>query len=80
MDGLDVEEEVLRPLDNLSLLRWDCPGTQIQLHMMIARALEARMEMSTGSLAAVHRRLLDAWEIPTGCRTPTGGAGSAGTA
>ena len=61
MDGLDVEEEVLRPLDNLSLLRWDRPGTQIQLHMMIARALEARMEMSAGGLAAVHRRLLDAW-------------------
>jgi WD40 repeat protein len=58
MDEFDVEEECLRPLDDLSLLRWDRQAGAIRLHDMIRRALEARL----AEPQAVHRRLTDAWK------------------
>lgn len=58
MDEFDVEEECLRPLDDLSLLRWDRQAGTIRLHDMIRRALEARL----ADPKAVHRRLTDAWK------------------
>ena len=64
LDEFDVEEEVLRPLDQLSLLRWDREHRTIRLHMMIHRALAARLLASPGAVQAAHRRLLDAWGDP----------------
>ena len=68
MDEFDIEEEVLRPLDNLSLLRWDREAKEIRLHMMIDRALRERLKRAEGGLAAVNRKLIDAWGDP--CRLP----------
>jgi len=60
MNELDVEEEVLRPLDNISILRWDRQTNEVALHDMIRRALAARL----AEPAAVHRKLLDRWRDP----------------
>lgn len=64
IDALDIEEYVLRPLDNLSILRWDRVTGEAQIHMIVRRALQARVETTPGELAAVHRRLLDNWGDP----------------
>ena len=68
MDESDIEEEVLRPLDNLSLLRWDRRAKEIRLHTMIDRALKERLNSAEGGLAAMNRKLIDAWGDP--CRLP----------
>ena len=60
MDELDVEEEVARPLDNLSILRWDRRADAFQLHDVIRWVLEARL----ADPAAMHRKLIDAWGDP----------------
>jgi WD40 repeat protein len=60
MDELDVEEEVVRPLDNTSILRWDRQINEVRLHDMVQRALAARLD----DPAAVHRKLLDTWRDP----------------
>ncbi|MCI0387779.1 MAG: DUF4062 domain-containing protein [Acidobacteria bacterium] len=60
MDELDVEEEVVRPLDNISILRWDRQINEVRLHDMVQRALAARLD----DPATVHRKLLDAWRDP----------------
>ena len=57
LDSFDVEEDVIRPLDNISLLQWDRARHELRLHDMIRRALEARLL----DPAAVHGRLVDAW-------------------
>jgi WD40 repeat protein len=57
---LDVEEEVARPLANLSLLRWNRDADAVQLHDMIRRALQERLV----GPAMVHRKLIDAWGDP----------------
>ncbi len=64
MDTSDVEEDVLRPLDNLSLLHWDREAGIFRLHTMVDRALDARLEQDAVDASAVHRRLLDAWGNP----------------
>lgn len=64
LDDFDLEEEVLRPLDQTSLLRWDRQAGTVALHMMIHRALDARLKAQPGAAAAVHRRLLAAWGDP----------------
>jgi WD40 repeat protein len=60
MDTLDVEEEVVRPLHNLSLVRWDRGTDEIRLHDMVRAVLNARLS----EVARVHRRLTDAWGDP----------------
>ena len=60
MDELDVEEEVLRPLDNLSIVAWDRTVNRVHVHDAIRRALAARLPET----ASVHRRLVDAWRDP----------------
>jgi len=60
MDELDVEEEVVRPLDNISILRWDRQINEVRLHDMVRRALAARLD----DPATVHRKLLDTWRDP----------------
>src|SRR5262245_20594939 len=60
MDELDVEEEVVRPLDNVSILRWDRQINEVRLHDMIQRALAARLDEPV----TVHRKLLDTWRDP----------------
>ena len=60
MNGLDVEEDVVRPLDNLSILRWDRQTNEVNLHDMIQRALAARL----GNAPPVHRTLLARWGDP----------------
>ncbi len=64
LDDFDLEEDVLRPLDTLSLVRWDRQSGSVQLHMMVHRALGARLERAPGTSTAVHRRLLQAWGDP----------------
>jgi WD40 repeat protein len=60
MDAFDVEEDALRPLDDLSLVRWDRRTGEVRLHDMIRRAFEARL----GEAKPVHRRLVNAWNDP----------------
>ena len=64
MDALDIEEEVLRPLENLSLLRWDRSDNAIRLHMMVHRALRSGLAATAGGPASVHRRLIGTWSDP----------------
>lgn len=64
LDSFDVEEDVLRPLDQLSLLRWNREAATVRLHMMVHRALNARLQAAAGGPQAAHRRLLDAWGDP----------------
>ncbi len=65
LDEFDLEEEVLRPLANLSLVRWDKNAGEIRVHMMIDRALKERLNRADGGPAAVHRGLIEAWGEPT---------------
>lgn len=60
LDPLLVEEDVLKHLDNLSLVRWDRETDTVRLHDMIRRALEVRL----GEPVSVHRRLIDVWSEP----------------
>ncbi len=60
IDAIDVEEEVLAPLDNLSLVRWDRLSGDVRLHDMIRRAFEALVPNS----AEVHLRMVEAWGDP----------------
>jgi WD40 repeat protein len=60
LDSFDVEEDVIRPLDNICLLEWDRPRSELRLHDMIRRALQARLH----DPAAAHGRLVDAWGDP----------------
>jgi WD40 repeat protein len=60
MDDLDVEQDVLRPLHNLNLVRWDRAASEVHLHDITRRALAARITEP----AAVHARLLEAWGDP----------------
>ena len=64
MDVFDVEEEVLRHLDKISMVRWDRGDGAIRLHMMIARAFEARLAAVVGARARTHRTLIEAWGDP----------------
>lgn len=64
LDEFDVEEEVVRPLDQISLLQWDRQAGTVGLHMMIHRVLDARLKSQPGGAVAVHRRLLAAWGDP----------------
>jgi hypothetical protein len=61
IDEFAVEEDVLRPLDNLSIIRWYREGDEVRLHDMIRRALEARL----AEPAAVHRKLVAAYRKHT---------------
>jgi WD40 repeat protein len=56
----EVEEEVLRPLDNVAVVRWDRRANQVSLHDVIRRALSAHLDQP----GTVHRKLLDAWTDP----------------
>jgi WD40 repeat protein len=64
MEAADAEEDVLRPLDNLSLLRWIPESGVFRLHAMVSEALAARLAHEATGIAGVHRRLLDAWGDP----------------
>ena len=64
MDETDVEEEVVRPLDNVSLLRWTRHTNDVLVHDMIRRALAMKLLEPV----AVHRKLLESWGDP--CRLP----------
>ena len=57
MDEFDVEEEAVRPLDNISILRWDRQTNDVRLHDMIQRALAARVV----DPAAANRKLINTW-------------------
>jgi WD40 repeat protein len=60
MDPFDVGEQVLRPLDNASLLAWDRATDTVRVHDLVAAALCTRLR----DAAAVHARLLQAWGEP----------------
>jgi WD40 repeat protein len=60
MDPDLVEEDVLRHLDNLSLVRWNRDSNTVGLHDMIRRAYAARL----GDAAPVHARLIGHWGDP----------------
>ena len=60
LNVLDVEEDLVRPLHNLSILRWDRGAGEVRVHDMIRRALSARL----AEPGAVHRKLLEAWGDP----------------
>ncbi len=60
MEAFDVEEDVVRPLHNLSLIRWDRNASNFQLHDITRRVLAVRL----GDPTAVHARLLEAWGDP----------------
>ena len=64
MEPADAEEDVLRPLDNLSLLQWIPESGEFRLHAMVSEALGAGLAHEATGTAAVHRRLLDAWGDP----------------
>ena len=64
METADAEEDVLRPLDNLSLLQWIPESGIFRLHAMVSEALDARLAHEATGIAGVHRRLLDAWGNP----------------
>jgi WD40 repeat protein len=63
MELADAEEDVLRPLDNLSLLQWTPESGAFRLHPMVSEAL-GRLAPDPIATATVHRRLLDAWGDP----------------
>ncbi len=56
----EIEEEILRPLDNVAVVRWDRRANQVSLHDVIRRALAAQLDYP----ADVHRTLVDAWNDP----------------
>ena len=58
---IDVQEDVVRPLANFSILAWDRPRGLVSLHDMIRLAL-ARW---VADPSAVHRRLIEAWGEPS---------------
>lgn len=60
MDADWVEEDVLRHLNNLSLIHWNRESATVSLHDMIRRAYGAKL----ADAPAVHRRLLDHWGDP----------------
>ncbi|BCG02007.1 hypothetical protein PPGU19_065750 (plasmid) [Paraburkholderia sp. PGU19] len=60
MTDIDVEEEVIRPLDMISVLRWDRRSGEVQMHDMIQRALAVKVV----DPETTHGRLLDAWADP----------------
>lgn len=64
MEAADAEEDVLRPLDNLSLLQWIPESGVFRLHAMVSEAFAARLAHEATGIAGVHRRLLDAWGDP----------------
>ncbi len=64
LDAMAVEEDVLRPLDGLSLVRWDRAADAVRVHMLVLRALATRLTASPGQPAAVHGRLLASWTDP----------------
>lgn len=60
VDELEVEEDVARPLDNLSVVRWDRQTNELRIHDMIQKALATRLSAP----AQVTRRLIDRWNDP----------------
>ncbi len=56
-DMFVVEEDVLRPLDNLSIIRWNRESEIVRLHDMIRAALQTRLV----DPAAPHQKLLAAY-------------------
>jgi WD40 repeat protein len=60
MKDIDVEEDVIRPLDMISVLSWDRQTGEVRMHDMIQRALAARL----AEPGKMHARLLDAWADP----------------
>jgi hypothetical protein len=60
-DRFVVEEDVLRPLDNLSIVRWHRESDIVRLHDMIRGALKARL----ADPVAAHRKLLAAYRKHT---------------
>jgi WD40 repeat protein len=57
IDRLALEEDVLRPLDNLSIVKWDRRAEEVQLHDAIRQVLEG----SVTKPSSVHGDLVDAW-------------------
>ena len=65
MSPFDVEEDVLRPLDGIGLLRWDRANSAVELHMIVHRALRARLRATApGGSAEVNAKLVRAWGDP----------------
>lgn len=60
LDVFDAEDEVARPLQNLSILRWDRQTNEVRVHDMVQRVLAARL----AEPAVAHRKLIDAWGDP----------------
>jgi len=70
IDEIAAEEDAVRPLANLSLLRWDRETGEVRLHDMIRRALQGRL----GDPAAVDWKLADValdWRHSARSRTLT---------
>lgn len=61
MAEIDLEEDVLRILANLSILRWDRQDDTVYLHDLVRLALETFLG---GNTVPVHQRLLEAWTDP----------------
>ena len=61
MDEIDLEEDILRILANLSIAHWDRQNDTVYLHDLVRRALETFLG---GNTAPVHQRLIDAWADP----------------
>jgi WD40 repeat protein len=60
LDEFDVEEEAIRPLDDLSIVIWDRGAGEVRVHDMIRRSMFARL----ADAVAVHGRLIDKWGDP----------------
>ena len=57
IDRIDVEEEILRPLDNLAIVQWDRHAGEVRLHDVIRLVIAERLAKP----ADVHGALIDAW-------------------
>lgn len=57
MNDLDVQEDVVRPLHNLSVLHWVRETNEVTLHDVIRSALDQRLS----DPGAIHQRLITSW-------------------
>jgi hypothetical protein len=60
LQDFDVEENVIQPLANLSIFKWDRIAGDVSLHNMIRLALANRF----GGAAEAHGKLVAAWNDP----------------
>ncbi|MGF6789737.1 DUF4062 domain-containing protein [Paraburkholderia tuberum] len=59
-DQFTIEEDFLRPLDQMHVITWNRQENTVRLHDVVRAGLAAL----AGNRSAVHQRLIDSWGVP----------------